>query len=51
MMTMLLTVDNSYPGMFLLARLIMDNLIDQDFPDELAEELRSEVLPKGIDEA
>ena len=51
MTTLLLTVDICYPGMFLLARLIMDNLIDQDFPDELAEELRSEVLPKGIDEA
>lgn len=51
MMMMSLTVDNNSPGMFLLARLIMDNLIDQDFPDELAEELRSEVLPKGIDEA
>ena len=51
MITILLTVDVCYPGMFLLARLIMDNLMDQDFPDELAEELRSEVLPKGIDEA
>ena len=51
MTTILLTVDNCYPGMFLLARLIMDNLVDQDFADELAEELRSEVLPKGIDEA
>ncbi len=49
--TMLLTTHICYAGMFLLARLIMDNLIDQDFPDELAEELRSEVLPKGIDEA
>ena len=48
---LLLSVDICYAGMFLLARLIMDNLIDQDFPDELAEELRSEVLPKGIDEA
>ena len=48
---MLPTVDICCLGMFLLARLIMDNLIDQDFPDELAEELRSEVLPKGIDEA
>lgn len=48
---MLPTVDICCAGMFLLARLIMDNLIDQDFPDELAEELRSEVLPKGIDEA
>ena len=51
MTTISLTVDNCYPGMFLLARLIMDNLIDQDFPYELVEELRSEVLPKGIDEA
>ena len=51
MTTILLTVDICYAGMFLLARLIMDNLIDQDFPDELEEELRSEVLPKGIDEA
>ena len=51
MTTLLITVNIYYPGMFLLARLIMDNLIDQDFPDELAEELRSEVLPKGIDDA
>ena len=51
MTTKSLTVDVCYPGMFLLARLIMDNLIDQDFSDELEEELRSEILPKGIDEA
>ena len=51
MTTILLTVDVCYPGMFLLARLIMDNLMDQDFRDELEEELKSEVLPKGIDEA
>ena len=51
MTSILFIVDVCYPGMFLLARLIMDNLMDQDFPDELEEELRSEVLPKGIDEA
>ena len=38
-------------GMFLLARLIMDNLLDQDTLNDLNEELRSEILPRGIDEA
>jgi hypothetical protein len=38
-------------GMFLLARLIMDNLLDQDSLDDLNEELKSEILPRGIDEA
>lgn len=37
--------------MFLLARLIMDNLMDQDCQEDLEEELRSEILPKGIDQA
>lgn len=37
--------------MFLLARLIMDNLIDQDNIEELEAELSTDILPKGIDEA
>jgi hypothetical protein len=37
--------------MFLLARLIMDNLIIQDDLEELEEELDNEILPHGIDEA
>jgi hypothetical protein len=37
--------------MFLLARLIMDNLSDQDTLEDLNEELRSEILPRGIDQA
>jgi hypothetical protein len=38
-------------GMFLLARLIMDNLIIQDDLEELEGELDNEILPHGIDEA
>ena len=38
-------------GMFLLARLIMDNLLSQDTLEDLNEELRFEVLPFGINEA
>lgn len=38
-------------GMFLLARLIMDNLMAQDSIEELEEELSTEILPKGINEA
>lgn len=38
-------------GMFLLARLIMDNLLSQDNLEDLNEELRFEVLPHGINEA
>ena len=37
--------------MFLLARLIMDNLMDQDCREDLEEELNCEVLPDGIDQA
>lgn len=37
--------------MFLLARLIMDNLIDQDCRQDLEEELSDEVLPNGIGQA
>ena len=37
--------------MFLLARLIMDNLVDQDCEEALEEELKNEILPRGIDEA
>lgn len=39
------------PGMFLLARLIMDNLMAQDNIEELEEELSTDILPKGINEA
>lgn len=38
-------------GMFLLARLIMDNLIDQESLEDLEEELDTDILPKGINEA
>lgn len=38
-------------GMFLLARLIMDNLLSQDNVEDLNEELKFEVLPHGINEA
>lgn len=38
-------------GMFLLARLIMDNFMAQDNIEELEEELGTEILPKGINEA
>jgi hypothetical protein len=38
-------------GMFLLARLIMENLLDQDTLDDIEEELRSDILPNGIDDA
>ncbi|KAL8837871.1 MAG: hypothetical protein Q9170_002346 [Blastenia crenularia] len=38
-------------GMFLLARLILDNLLDQDCSEDLEEELNSEILPNGIDQA
>ncbi|KAL2066161.1 hypothetical protein VTL71DRAFT_2232 [Oculimacula yallundae] len=37
--------------MFLLARLIMDNLLSQDNLEDLTEELKFEVLPHGIEEA
>lgn len=37
--------------MFLLARLIMDNLIDQDCRQDLEEELSDGVLPNGIGQA
>ena len=37
--------------MFLLARLIMDNLLNQDSIEDLEEELCSDILPNGIDEA
>lgn len=38
-------------GMFLLARLILDNLADQDNLEDLEEELSNDKLPRGIDEA
>lgn len=38
-------------GMFLLARLIMENLLAQDTMVDLEEELESDILPNGIDEA
>lgn len=37
--------------MFLLARLIMDNLHNQETWEDIDEELRSEILPRKIDEA
>ena len=37
--------------MFLLARLILDNIMDQDCREDLDEELSSEILPKGINQA
>ena len=44
-------IDFFRSGMFLLARLIMDNLLDQICHEDLEEELRSEILPKGIKQA
>ncbi|KAL9614732.1 MAG: hypothetical protein Q9167_000801 [Letrouitia subvulpina] len=38
-------------GMFLLATLIMENLLDQESIEDLEEELRPDVLPRGIDQA
>ncbi|KAI9819644.1 MAG: hypothetical protein M1827_007094 [Pycnora praestabilis] len=38
-------------GMFLLARLIMDNLLNQDTLEDLEEELDNKTLPTGIDQA
>lgn len=43
--------DSCFVGMFLLARLILDNLVDQDNLEDLEEELRNDKLPRGIDEA
>lgn len=37
--------------MFLLARLIMDNLLSQETWEDVDEELRTDVLPRRIDEA
>lgn len=37
--------------MFLLARLILDNLMSQETIQDLEEELQSEILPRGIEEA
>jgi hypothetical protein len=38
-------------GMFLLARLIMDNLLDQDTREDVQLELRADTLPSGTTEA
>lgn len=38
-------------GMFLLARLVIDNLLNQDCREDLEEELNNKTLPNGIDEA
>lgn len=38
-------------GMFLFARLVMDNLMNQDCEEALEDELKNEILPQGIDEA
>ena len=43
--------DSRQLGMFLLARLIMDYLLDQDCHEDLEEELNSEELPDEIDQA
>ena len=40
-----------YIGMFLLARLVMDNLMAQDCEEDLKEELNNKILPHGINEA
>jgi len=37
--------------MFLLARLIMDNLLDQEVLEDLEEEMDNEILPPGIEQA
>ena len=37
--------------MFLLATLIMENLLDQETLEDLEEELRPDVLPQGIGQA
>lgn len=47
----ILMLTEANTGMFLLARLIMDNLLSQDNLEDLNEELRFEVLPHGINEA
>ena len=49
--TFLQKLIHDYSGMFLLARLIMDNLNDQDCRQDLEEELKDDVLPNGIDQA
>lgn len=46
-----LIADTNSAGMFLLARLIMDNLMDQDCREDLKEELSDRLLPNGIEEA
>jgi hypothetical protein len=38
-------------GMFLLARLIIDNLLAQETREDFEEEMDSDVLPNGIDQA
>ena len=37
--------------MFLLSRLVMDNLTDQDCRQDLESELSDKLLPNGIDQA
>ena len=37
--------------MFLLARLVMDNLLDQDTREDVETEISSAILPHGIYEA
>lgn len=43
--------DSRQSGMFLLTRLIMDNLLNQDCYEDLEEELDGDILPNGIDQA
>lgn len=44
-------LSNRPQGMFLLARLIMDNLLAQDNVEDLEEEMESDILPAGIEQA
>ena len=37
--------------MFLLARLIIDNLLAQETREDFEEEMDSDILPNGIDQA
>lgn len=46
-----LSAHTHHIGMFLFARLVMDNLMNQDCEEALEDELKNEILPQGIDEA
>ncbi|KAL9136526.1 MAG: hypothetical protein Q9175_002271 [Cornicularia normoerica] len=49
--TIVADVTGRSQGMFLLSRLVMDNLIDQDCRQDLENELSDKLLPNGIDQA